>query len=228
MKRRSVYILKHASNEDAGTILDYLRRKNISFESIDLYNGAKLPEDLSVVRSVVIMGGPMNVYEEEKFPFLKDEDLFIRRLLDRNIPILGVCLGSQLIAKASRSRVTKAPVEEVGWDTVELTREALKDSLFSRIGENTLKVFQWHGDTFDLPKNATLLAQGQAVKHQAFRLKDNVYGLQFHVEVNRAMLADWFKNRGDLDLLLKEYDQYQPKLEQITGGLYNSFFKRFG
>lgn len=221
---RSVYILKHVPNEDAGTIRDYLDRKKVPYLSVDLYNGAKLPEDLDLVRSAVIMGGPMNVYEEDKYPFLKDEDVFIRRLLEKNTPILGVCLGSQLIAKAAGARVMKAPVEEIGWDTVHLTPEALRDPLFSCAGGDTLRVLQWHGDTFDLPKGAVHLASSRVVKHQAFRLNSNVYGLQFHVEVTRPMVEDWFKDRGDLEGLLEEYDAYRPTLSRITEDLYERFF----
>jgi GMP synthase-like glutamine amidotransferase len=224
MKSPSAYILKHVPNEDAGTIRDYLDQKKIPYESVDLYKGAELPENLGLVRSAVIMGGPMNVYEEEKYPFLKDEDIFIRRLLEKNIPVLGVCLGSQLIAKASGARVMKAPVEEIGWDNIHLTPEALRDPLFSCAGGDRLRVLQWHGDTFDLPKGAVHLAASRAVKNQAFRLKSNVYGLQFHVEVTRAMVEDWFKDRADLEAILEEYDAYRPQLSRITEEFYEKFF----
>lgn len=219
----AVFILKHVPNEGAGTISDYLSQNKIPFVNANLYEGDGLPEAVDV-RCAVIMGGPMNVYEEEKHPFLKEEDVFIRRLLDKNIPVLGICLGSQLIAKASGAKVMRAPVEEIGWDTVHLTAQALKDPLFSRVDGPALKVLQWHGDTFELPKNAVLLAESPAVKHQAYRLKDNVYGLQFHLEIDRPMLENWFKNREDRDLILKEYEAYKPKLAKITNHIYSNFF----
>ncbi len=220
-----VYILKHVPNEDAGTIKDYLKVQAIPFETVDLFDGQALPQDLSRVRAAVILGGPMNVYQEKEFPFLKEENIFIQQLMDKNIPILGVCLGAQLIAKATGAKVMKAAAEEIGWDTLQLTSEAAQDPLFSTIGAKTLKVLQWHGDTFELPKNAVHLAKSAMVPHQAYRLRNNIYGFQFHIEVNRAMVEDWFKSHTDLKQFLKEYDQYESKLKSITERFYEIFFK---
>ena len=220
---KKVYILKHVPNEDAGTIRDYLIGKNIAFESVNLYDGEPLPS-LDKVRSAVIMGGPMNVYEEDKHPFLKDENLFIQNLLNSHVPIFGVCLGSQLIVKAMGAKVMKAPAEEIGRDTVRLNLEASKDPLFSAARSDALKVLQWHGDTFELPPGAVHLAESKAVKNQAFRLGGNVYGLQFHVEVNRPMLENWFEKRPDLQNILKEFDEYEARLSKITGTMYERFF----
>ena len=222
---KEVLILKHVPNEDAGTIRDFMESKGISYRAIDLFSGAKLPEDVSNVAAAIIMGGPMNVYEEDKHPFLKDEDRFIKALMKAQIPCFGVCLGSQLIAKAMGKRVMKASVAEIGWQEVALTPQAAQDAVFSQVSAPKLKVLQWHEDTFELPPGAVLLASGQDVPNQAYVIEERIYGLQFHVEVNRPMLEDWFKKREDLNLILKQFDDYRPELKKITDRMYVKFFE---
>jgi GMP synthase (glutamine-hydrolysing) len=136
------------------------------------------------------MGGPMNVYEEERYPFLKREDLFIKEAIQRGKPVLGICLGSQLIAKALGARVFKAPAKEIGWFDVSLTEEGSRDLLFRAFPE-FFPVFQWHEDTFDIPRGAKLLATSDSVPHQVFRYAENAYGLQFHLEVTEVMVREW-------------------------------------
>ena len=220
---KKVWILKHVASEDAGTIKDFLIRQTIPFGTVDLYDGAKLP-DLNEINSLVIMGGPMNVYEEDAYSFLKEETVFIRKALDQNIPSLGICLGAQLIAKALGAKVYKAQVKEVGWDDILLNEEAQKDSLFSKMTYPAMRVLQWHEDTFDLPKGAVLLASSRQVPHQAYRYMQNTYGLQFHVEVNRAMLEDWFSKLPEKQNILEEHNQYQGRLDGITEQIYKRFF----
>ncbi len=219
-----VLVLKHVPTEDAGTILDFLSRNNIYHRAIHLYEGERLPDDLTGITAVVIMGGPMNVYEEDKFRFLKEEDRFIQKVMRYPIPILGICLGSQLIAKAMGAKVKKAAAPEVGWDTLQLTKAASEDLLFSTIPSDQLKVLQWHEDTFDLPPGATLLASSALVPNQAYRLGRLIYGFQFHIEVDRLMLEEWFKTHKDLKTILKEHAQYQVELKAITERFYEQFF----
>jgi GMP synthase-like glutamine amidotransferase len=142
------------------------------------------------------MGGPMNVYEEDKYPFLKSEDLFIKEAIQSGRSILGICLGSQLIAKALGATVFKAPVKEIGWYEVSLTKEGLKDPLFSGFPKR-FSVFQWHEDTFEIPNQAKLIVTSSSVPHQAFRYGGNVYGLQFHLEVTEEMVREWMESDED-------------------------------
>ena len=221
---KEVLILKHAANEDAGTLLDYVNEKRIPVREIDLYENAVLPEHLDSVKAVLIMGGPMNVYEESRYPFLKRENEFIKTLLRKNIPCLGICLGAQLIAKALGSKVYKARCEEIGWMDVTLTADAKKDMLFAVVDSPQFRVLQWHGDTFDLPKGAARLASSAAVPNQAYRYKKNIYAFQFHVEVNRSMPKDWFKDSPNLDTTLDDYGAYQSQLKSLTDRLYEKFF----
>lgn len=224
---KEVWILKHVANEGAGTIHDFLLSRNIPVRFIELYRGEKIPQDaktLAKLRAVCVMGGPMNVDDEQKFPFLKAEDAFIRLLIREHVPVLGVCLGSQLIAKALGQKVYKAAAPEIGWSRVDLTPEALSDPLFSRLFKTELQVLQWHEDTFDLPDGAVLLASSALVPHQAFRYGRTTYGLQFHVEVNNAMLLDWFENKPEGPAVLNTYRAYQAELQILTNRIYNAFF----
>ena len=220
---KKVFILKHVPNEDAGTILDFLKDKKIPHQGVNLYDGDAFPM-IEETRAVISLGGPMNADEEDKFPFLKEEKVFLKEAIARDLPCLGVCLGSQLLARSLGASVYKARQEEIGWDKVTLSSEAKKDTLFSVIPDAKFQVLQWHGDTFDLPRGAVHLASSRPVPNQAFRFGDKIYGLQFHVEVNKPMLKDWFKKRKNLNEILKEYDRYQPALTRITAQFYQRFF----
>ena len=138
----------------------------------------------------------MNVYEEDQYPFLRQEDLFIKEAIQRGKRILGICLGAQLIAKALRAKVYKAPVKEIGWYDLSVTEEGRADPLFSRFPK-TFSAFQWHGDTFDLPNAGKRIVTSSPVPNQAFRYGENAYGLQFHLEVTEEMIEHW----------MKEYDE---------------------
>lgn len=223
-KAKEVLVLQHVSNEGAGSLADFMAKEGILWRTVALYKGEPLPEDWSRIRAVLIMGGPMNVYEESKHPFLKAEDIFIRQLLERHIPCLGICLGSQLIAKALGHRVYKARKPEIGWLDVRLTPAAAEDALFSEVAAAQLRVLQWHEDTFDLPKGAVHLASSKVAPYQAYRWGDRVYAFQFHVEINRQMLQDWFVKREDLGIILAEHASYQDRLKTITEKIYRKFF----
>lgn len=187
----SVLIIKHIEIEGPGLIEDCLKEERIPYQILSLEPGIHLPE-LDDLRAIVILGGSMNVYEENRYPFLREEDLFIKEAIQRGKAALGICLGAQLIAKALGAKVTKAPATEVGWYDISLTRIASHDPLFSRFPK-TFPVFQWHEDTFDLPSAGELIATSNPVLHQAFRYGENAYGLQFHLEVTEEMIREWMK-----------------------------------
>jgi GMP synthase (glutamine-hydrolysing) len=187
----SVLIIKHVEIEGPGLIEDCLKEERVPYQTINLESGIHLPEvdDLS---AIVILGGPMNVYEEDRYPFLKEEDLFIKEGIQRGKPILGICLGAQLIAKALGARISKAPMKEIGWYDVSLTKVGTEDPFFSKLPK-TFTVFQWHEDTFNIPSAGRLIATSNPVPHQAFRYAENAYGLQFHLEVTEEMIREWMK-----------------------------------
>ena len=190
-----VYIITHAENEGPGLMGGFFERLGWEEVGLCLWRGAELPRDLDSAAGVVMLGGPMNVYQEKEYPFLKKEDLFIRQMLREEVPFLGICLGSQLLAKACGVAVTQSPEKERGWYDVQLTREGQQDDLFHGFGQ-TLSVFQWHDDTFAVPDGGILLATGRLCRNQAFKMGSCAYGLQFHMEVTADMIRAWSEEEG--------------------------------
>ncbi len=219
-----VLVLMHIENEGPGTLDDYLRAKNITVRTCRLYDGERLPPDPLDFDAVVSMGGPMNVYEDEKHPFLKEETRFLKTTISSGVPVLGICLGAQMIARACESAVRKDPVGELGWDRVRLTSAGRMDPLFKGVSE-TLKVFQWHEDTFDVPRGGALLATSDKCRNQAFRYR-NAYGLQFHVEVTPAMLESWFRDPEMKGQMTAYYGEHESELTRTARTLYANLLTR--
>ncbi len=198
----NILIIKNIASEGPGTIEDHLRAEKLPFSIIDLKKGDASPS-ISSFTHVVIMGGPMAVYEMEQNPFLKDELLLIGRAIRESKHVLGVCLGAQMVAHALGARVYPGGQKEIGWYEVILTDDGMRDPCISQLaydGRKSAKVFQWHGDTFDLPDGAVRLASSDLYPNQAFRYSDRVYALQFHIEVSPVIVFDWLKNEKGIDL----------------------------
>jgi len=206
-----------------------MSRRGIAYRYIRLFDGEPVPKDIERYTGLIILGGPMNVYEEERFPFLKDEDRVIKRAMDRGIPILGICLGAQLIAKANNARVEKGDKKEIGWYELKLSRWGKEDVVFGGFPER-LTVFQWHGDTFGIPDGATHLAGSELFSNQAYRIGDNIYGLQFHLEVTEGMIRQWMVEYQDelasLDYIdpekiISDTNRYIHDLSRHAEGFYD-------
>jgi GMP synthase-like glutamine amidotransferase len=189
---------RHVPFEGLGMIEDALRSRGIHFDYADLYVPDCPRVDSLEYDGLIFMGGPMSVNDD--LPYLRCEEHYVRQAIDRGIPVLGVCLGSQLISRALGADVRRNRVKEIGWFDISLTAEGRVDPLFAAMRDSE-PVFHWHGETFDLPQGAVLLATSERCRHQAFRIGDRVYGLQFHLEVTPAMIADWCvedENCGDV------------------------------
>ena len=184
---RKVLAFRHVPFEHLGRIADSLEKHAIACEYVDLYRGAALP-DADAADGLIFMGGPMSANDD--LPYIRQELELINEAISRRLPILGVCLGSQLIAKALGARVYPNSVPEIGWYPVHWTAAAARDRLHQGL-EAPETVFHWHGETFDLPPGAELLASSEACPNQAYRVGTNVYGLQYHLEVTPEMLDDW-------------------------------------
>jgi GMP synthase (glutamine-hydrolysing) len=158
-------------------------------------SSAMLP-NLDDISGLVMFGGSMNVDMTDRFPYLADERAFVRSAVDAGVPYLGICLGAQMLARAMDRKVYPAGIREFGFTALIPTAGADDDLLVSVFADGDM-VFHWHEDTFELPPGATLLARGDHVPLQAFRVGDRAWGLQFHLEVDRPELELWLKAAGD-------------------------------
>ena len=226
-----IYYLKHIDIEGPGTLGDFFKSHGLPSRTIELYDGTSLPEKVDDQDIFVILGGPMNVYEEEKYPFLKAETQFIQEIIKRDILTIGLCLGAQLIAKAAGARVCKSPVKEIGFRRLTLTPEGVKDPVFAGI-ESPFWFFEWHEDTFDLPDGAQLLLEGSDCRNQAFRLGSKVYGFQGHMEVSRTDVLRWVdfyisdsKYRRVRKKIENDLSSYEENFCQISQKIYNNLLK---
>jgi GMP synthase (glutamine-hydrolysing) len=183
-----IFCFQHIDCEGPGTLADILRSKGAVLQVLKTYRGVEIPDDLG--DGLVVLGGPMAVYEESQHPWMTLELNAIRRCLNKKIPVLGICLGAQMLAHLAGGRVYQGPVAEVGWHPVTLTAEGNGDLLFSGVPVN-FEAFHWHSDTFDLPYGAVRLAGSGHYPNQVFKLGSRTYGFQCHLEVNRKMLEDW-------------------------------------
>ncbi len=228
----SVLIVKNIPAEGPGTIEDYLKEHGMEYHILD-FSDCKAEEDIPDIRAhshLVIMGGPMSVYESGGFPFMHFETAMIRAFIMQGKPVLGICLGAQLIADALGARVYPGGIEEAGWYTVNITPEGMEDPAVSRLAVNkqpVAEVFQWHGDTFNLPEKAVRLSSSDVYKNQAFRYGNNVYGLQFHIEVKPEMIEEWFKKeeKYDLEHMMEQTQKIFPEYQKRALDFYKNFFR---
>jgi GMP synthase (glutamine-hydrolysing) len=213
-------VLRHEVFEHLGLFADVLTARGIPFRYHDLGD----PPDREPFESLIIMGGPMSA--NDPIPGLAWELDLIRQALESGTPMLGICLGSQLIAKALGARVYRNASLEVGWYPVHLTNAARTDPVFRNL-PSPATFFHWHGETFDLLPGAEWLAYSDRCRHQAYRYGSNVYGIQFHPEITPEMIEDWTHqpvNCGDVATLdhpidPKAFDQSQLASEILENWL---------
>jgi GMP synthase-like glutamine amidotransferase len=185
-----VLVFRHVPYEHLGLIAPALEAAGLEYEYVDLPSDANRPLDLKAAGGLIFMGGPRSVNDD--LDYVRREIEVIRQAAHRGFPMLGVCLGAQLIAKALGARVYRNAVKEIGWFPVRWREAAAEDALLAGL-PNPATVFHWHGETFDLPEGAVWLASSGACRHQAFRCGGNIYGLQFHLEVTPGMIAGWIE-----------------------------------
>jgi GMP synthase-like glutamine amidotransferase len=211
-----VLAFRHVPFEGLGLIESALARSGLEFAYVDLYAGGEAPETRTAA-GLIFMGGPMSV--NDGLWWLRAEERIIAEAAQRGTPVLGVCLGAQLIARALGGRVYKNARKEIGWYEIEFTPEATTDALFGGLQRET--VFHWHGETFDLPSGAVRLAGSEACRNQAFRAGRSIYGLQFHLEVTPETIRDWSEqdaNCGDVRELEGAIDPHvnAGRLERLS------------
>lgn len=186
-----ILIIQHVSGEGLGLLEDKLIDNGWELDTRSMYiPGSSLPGNLDGYDAFMILGGPMGAYEEAVYPYLYQVQELVREAAAKDIPTVGICLGGQIIARALGATVGPNPEKEIGWSFINLLREGKSSQLFYGLPA-VLPVFQWHGDTFSLPQGAVLLASSEACQNQAFVYRDNIWALQFHLEVNLDMIKTW-------------------------------------
>jgi len=189
--RRSAVALRHVAFEDLGLLAPVLEREGWDVAYRDAAVDDLRHDSVASTDLLVVLGAPIGAYETDAYPFLKSELALIEHRLSRDLPTLGICLGSQLMASVLGSRVFAGPVKEIGWARVELTSEGAASCL-NPLGEAEAVVLHWHGDSFDLPNNATRLASNVHYENQAFAYGRNALALQFHLEADPRRLEQWY------------------------------------
>jgi GMP synthase (glutamine-hydrolysing) len=216
----------HVAFEDAGTLEPVLESRGISLT----YLQAGV-DDLAPAKDadlVAVLGGPIGIYEIDRYPFLKDELNVIEAVVKQGTPVVGICLGAQALAAVLAARVYPGPQAELGWDELMLTDEGKASPLGVLEG---LRVLNWHGDTFDLPTGATRLASTPLTPNQAFAYGPKVLALQFHVELPQRDMERWLightlelaKNKVDLAKMREATARYAPPTNIASQTLFNSW-----
>lgn len=182
--------LRHVAFEDLGVFAPVLQQAGYRIDYRQAGIDALSAEEVRAADLFVVLGGPIGVYETDTYPFVADEIALVRERLATGQPLLGICLGAQLIAAAVGARVYPGPAKEIGWGPVTLS-EAGRASALAPLGAEGVAVLHWHGDTFDLPPGAILLASTTLTPHQAFQLGEAVLALQFHPEADPADIERW-------------------------------------
>ncbi len=228
----NVLVLQHIACEPPGIFEDVLLERGATLQRVELDEGEPLPASIADFDAIVAMGGPMSVNDEAEHPWLVAEKTLLARAVRDGVPFWGSCLGAQLFASSLGARVLPGPAPEVGVLPVFATPEAAEDPVFSGLvwPRPTL---QWHQDTFDLPEGATLLASSPEYPHQAFRVGEVAYGVQFHVEVDEAMADAWASvpayvasaeavlGPGGLDRLLADFHASMSEMQADGRALFS-------
>lgn len=190
-----IHYFQHVPFEGLGSIEEWVRHGRHTLSATRFYRSEPLPavEDVDLL---VVLGGPMNIYEEARYPWLADEKRFVEQAISAGMNVLGVCLGAQLVADVLGARVYANADKEIGWFNIETTEAASTSKLFAAFPQR-LEVFHWHGDTFDLPAGALHVASSAGCAHQAFIYNEQVIGLQFHMETTPASAQQIIAHCGD-------------------------------
>jgi GMP synthase-like glutamine amidotransferase len=222
-----VLVFRHVPFEHLGWIADALGEHGLGWRYVDLHELPDADIALADVDALIFMGGPMSANDD--LPYIRRELAVIVEAVALGKPVLGVCLGAQLIAKALCGSVHRNAVKEIGWLPVTWTVAANTDRLFAGLA-NPETVFHWHGETFDLPPRAELLASSAGCRHQAYRIGDRIYGLQFHLEVTPQMIGQWCAedaNCGDMREVAEPIDPYahSARIHDLAGLIFGRWCK---
>jgi len=198
---RRLLVFQHAANEILGTLLPLLKKHRFRIRHVNFDRSPHSDPNVDKYDGLIVLGGNMSVYESDRYPHITHELKLIEKAMMRGIPILGICLGSQLIAQVLGGKVKKHSEVEAGWCKIQLTFEGTKDPLFHHFQPEEY-VFQMHGDTFELPQKTERLASSALCPNQAFRYEKLTYALQFHLEVDTLLIQRWLQSPNTRDQYL--------------------------
>ncbi len=223
-----VLIVKNIPMEGPGTIEDFLKKEGVPYTVAEFSKGEIITSSEGFSH-LVVMGGPMAVYEMDRYAYLKDETQLIEDFVRQDKAVLGVCLGAQMIAHVLGARVYPGGTQEIGWYRVQLTEDGLRDPATRELeidDTRQAEVFQWHGDTFDLPEGSIRLASSEIYPNQAFLYNGRVYALQFHIEVTPGIIRQWFEkeDRQKATEMVRHAEEIFTDYLQRAEGFYRQFF----
>ena len=223
-----ILVLQHHPAENLGAIADALEGAALAWQYVRVFDGHPIPHDAKGLGGLIVLGGPQTVYQLDRYPYLRDEMALIESALKADKPILGVCLGSQLLAATLGAEVRRGEQREIGWFPVRLS-DAAKDDRLLRGLPAELVAAHWHSDAFDLPQDAVALASSDRTPVQAYRYGAKAYGLLFHAEMTREIITalvgefgERLKRVGiDGDAIVVEAERHLPALEKIGDTIFS-------
>lgn len=224
MKKLSIHAFMHVPYEGLGCMEHWIAQNNHSLSYTHFYENYHLPNQ-DDIDWLIIMGGSMSVNDETKYPWLVEEKEFIRKSIKKGKTVIGICLGSQLIAEVLGAKVYPNKQEEIGWFDIKQTESANKLSVLENF-EEIFPVFHWHGDTFDLPDTSTHLFRSEVCENQAFLYHENVLGLQFHFEITVNTLKEMVV-KGASELIENETIQSADEILNQKNYIENNNLKMF-
>jgi len=227
---KPVRIFRHIDCEGPGYLAERLQYRDVPFELVRIDAAEPVPEGLDAVSGLVFMGGPMSVNDD--LPWIGQELALIRRAAAAGMPVLGHCLGGQLLAKALGGEVGPNPVKEIGWHAVRRAERA-GSSRFAAAIPDSFEPFHWHGETFSLPQDAVLLLENDACAHQAFAV-DRMLGFQCHVEMTGELVREWVSRYADelsdpsstvqsAAAILADLERRTAAMQRVADGIYDAW-----
>lgn len=235
---RKLLVFQHVAAEPLGTLDQQFRAAGFRIRYMNFSRQPDAEPDVGRYHGLVVLGGPMSADISERHPHIAFERNAIREAIALGMPVLGICLGAQLIAASLGARTLRRAASEIGWFEVRPTEAAARDPLFAELGPRE-HVFQWHNDTFTLPGGAVRLAESERCAQQAFRYGESVYGLQFHLEVDAALIRRWLATPSYIEELagapeaggpaaiLAATERHMARLNALSRAVFGEFIGRF-